>query len=86
VPFSPFGIATVSRQVEPQLPEFLYALSQSDGADPTRDYDTGRWSTDPDAAGVQVSWPDRPAGPWLLAAADRRPDRSAAGQYPGRFA
>ena len=27
VPFSTFGIATVSRQVEPQLPEFLYALS-----------------------------------------------------------
>ena len=37
VPFAPFGIATVSRQVEPQLPEFLYALSRSDGADPTRD-------------------------------------------------
>ena len=42
MPFSPFGIGTVSRQVEPQLPEFLYALSQSDGADPTRDSDTGR--------------------------------------------
>ncbi|MBI3917574.1 MAG: hypothetical protein HY322_11275 [Betaproteobacteria bacterium] len=41
VPFAPFGIATVSRQVEPQLPEFLYALSASDGADPTRDTDTG---------------------------------------------
>jgi hypothetical protein len=26
----------VSRQVEPQLPEFLYALSRSQGADPTR--------------------------------------------------
>ncbi|HEX6131212.1 MAG TPA: hypothetical protein VF044_05745 [Actinomycetota bacterium] len=42
VPFSPFGIATVSRQVMPQLPEFLYALSAGDGADPTRDTDTGR--------------------------------------------
>ena len=42
MPFSPFGISTVSRQVEPQLPEFLYALSASDGADPTRDTDTGR--------------------------------------------
>ena len=41
VPFAPFGIATVSRQVEPLLPEFLYALSRSHGADPTRDYDTG---------------------------------------------
>lgn len=41
VPFSPFGIATVSRQVNPQLPEFLYALSKSQGADPTRASDTG---------------------------------------------
>ncbi|GAB3043216.1 hypothetical protein GCM10027052_26710 [Parafrigoribacterium mesophilum] len=41
VPFSPFGIATVSRQVNPQLPEFLYALSKSQGADPTRATDTG---------------------------------------------
>ncbi len=41
VPFAPFGIATVSRQVEPQLPEFLYALSRSQGADPTRATDTG---------------------------------------------
>ena len=41
VPFAPFGIATVSRQVEPQLPEFLYALSFSQGADPTRHTDTG---------------------------------------------
>ncbi|MDA8435365.1 MAG: hypothetical protein M0Z98_05210, partial [Actinomycetales bacterium] len=29
VPFSPFGIGTVSRQVLPGLPEFLYALSKS---------------------------------------------------------
>jgi len=42
VPFAPFGIATVSRQVNPFLPEFLYALSASDGADATRDTDTGR--------------------------------------------
>ena len=42
VPFNAFGIGTVSRQVEPALPEFLYALSASDGADPTRDTDTGR--------------------------------------------
>ena len=47
VPFSPFGIATVSRQVEPQLPEFLYALSASQGADPTRDTDTGSNLTRP---------------------------------------
>ncbi len=39
VPFAPFGIATVSRQVPPWLYEFLYALSASHGADPTRDED-----------------------------------------------
>ena len=33
-PFAPFGMATVSRTVQPQLPEYLYALSVSDGADP----------------------------------------------------
>ena len=36
VPFAPFGIATVSRQVPPALFEFLYALSEAQGADPTR--------------------------------------------------
>jgi hypothetical protein len=41
VPFAPFGIATVSRQVPPQLFEFLYALAASQGADPTRASDTG---------------------------------------------
>ena len=34
-PFAPFGMATVSRTIQPQLPEFLYALSKSDGADQT---------------------------------------------------
>jgi Ca2+-binding RTX toxin-like protein len=47
VPFSPFGIATVSRQNNPALPEFLYALSASDGADATRDTDTGADVTRP---------------------------------------
>lgn len=41
VPFAPYGMATVSRTLQPQLPEFLYALSASDGADPTRATDTG---------------------------------------------
>ena len=35
VPFAPFGMATVSRTLQPQLPEFLYALSRSQGADGT---------------------------------------------------
>ncbi|MGU3646985.1 hypothetical protein ACLBXX_18660 [Microbacterium sp. C23T] len=41
VPFAPFGMATVSRQNNPALPEFLYALSRSQGADPTRWSDEG---------------------------------------------
>src|SRR2546425_2027617 len=41
VPFAPFGIATVSRQNDPWLPEFLYALSRSQGVDMTRIAETG---------------------------------------------
>ena len=40
VPFAPFGMATVSRTVQPQLPEFLYAISGSDGIDLTRAADS----------------------------------------------
>ncbi|MEX2044641.1 MAG: hypothetical protein WD941_04755, partial [Opitutus sp.] len=36
VPFSSFGAATVSRTLNLKLMEFLYDLSASDGADPTR--------------------------------------------------
>jgi Ca2+-binding RTX toxin-like protein len=36
VPYAPFGEASVSRTLQPFLPEFLYALSAGDGADPTR--------------------------------------------------
>jgi Ca2+-binding RTX toxin-like protein len=43
VPFAPFGIATVSRQVPPALFEFLYRLSAAQGADPTRAAD---WNLD----------------------------------------
>ena len=35
VPFAPFGRGTVSRALQPQISEFLYALSKSDGADQT---------------------------------------------------
>jgi Ca2+-binding RTX toxin-like protein len=41
VPFAPFGLGTVSRALQPQIGEFLYALSASDGADFTRAADTG---------------------------------------------
>src|SRR5207302_9030869 len=40
VPYAPFGMASVSRTLQPQLPEYLYALSPADGADPSRAYDT----------------------------------------------
>ncbi|MHC4966761.1 MAG: calcium-binding protein, partial [Planctomycetota bacterium] len=40
VPYAPFGMASVSRTMQPFLPEFLYALSAGDGADPTRATDT----------------------------------------------
>ncbi|HEU5192826.1 MAG TPA: hypothetical protein VFX14_24355 [Methylomirabilota bacterium] len=41
VPFAPFGEASVSRTLQPQLQEFLYALSKADGADQTQFRDTG---------------------------------------------
>jgi Ca2+-binding RTX toxin-like protein len=41
VPFAPYGMATISRTIQPQLPEYLYALSMSDGVDMTRTEDTG---------------------------------------------
>jgi Ca2+-binding RTX toxin-like protein len=43
VPFSPYGQGTVSRNISPNLPEFLYALSQADGADRTRPGDPVRF-------------------------------------------
>ncbi len=41
VPFAPFGAFTVSRALQPGLMRYLYDLSASDGADPTRAADTG---------------------------------------------
>jgi Ca2+-binding RTX toxin-like protein len=41
VPFAQSGMGTISRTLQPHLAEFLYALSLSDGADPTRAADTG---------------------------------------------
>src|SRR3712207_7811279 len=41
---SPFGIASVSRQVPPGLFEFLYALSRAQGADRTLVQETGAHS------------------------------------------
>lgn len=72
VPFAPFGIATVSRQVPPWLYEFLYALSASQGADPTRYSDTGKAAArngEPDGElGLIIQqdhglWQDQTGGP-----------------------
>ncbi|PLW82817.1 hypothetical protein CWI75_09650 [Kineobactrum sediminis] len=41
VPFSPFGLETISRDARPALVAYLYALSEADGADATRASDTG---------------------------------------------
>ena len=41
VPFAEFGPPTISRAVQPGLFDYLYELSASDGADPTRFGDTG---------------------------------------------
>jgi hypothetical protein len=41
VPFAPYGLGTVSRTLQPQLAEFLYGLSASDGVDLTRATDAG---------------------------------------------
>ncbi|MBL4908243.1 MAG: matrixin family metalloprotease, partial [Sneathiella sp.] len=35
VPFSPFGAFHISRNLQPHLQDYLYDLSESDGADPT---------------------------------------------------
>ncbi|MGA8051658.1 MAG: hypothetical protein WCA09_15880, partial [Burkholderiales bacterium] len=72
VPFAPFGLGTVSRTLQPQLAEFLYALSASDGADPTRAADNT--STDPARNGEPMgelgvvrqqdfAWQDQTGGP-----------------------
>jgi Ca2+-binding RTX toxin-like protein/phage tail sheath gpL-like len=41
VSYAPFGAFTISRCLQPGLMEYLYDLSASDGADPTRSADTG---------------------------------------------
>ena len=73
VPFAPFGLGTVSRTLQPQLAEFLYALSASDGADFTRAADIGG-SADPARNGEpygelgvvrqqDIAWQDQTGGP-----------------------
>jgi Ca2+-binding RTX toxin-like protein len=47
VPFGVFGAPTISRALPPSMFEFLYDLSASDGADPTRGTDEGTGADDP---------------------------------------
>ncbi|MBI4292469.1 MAG: LEPR-XLL domain-containing protein [Betaproteobacteria bacterium] len=71
VPYAPFGQASVSRTLMPHLHEFLYALSAGDGADPTRNADTGADAArngEPDAEmGLvlqkDVAWQDQTGAP-----------------------
>jgi Ca2+-binding RTX toxin-like protein len=74
VPFSPFGMATVSRTLQPHLAEFLYALSAADGADPTRAADKAAAGADPARNGEpwgelglvlqkDAAWGDQHGGP-----------------------
>jgi hypothetical protein len=74
VPFAPFGMATVSRTLQPHLMEFLYSLSAADGADPTRAADKASAGADPTRNGEpwgelglvlqkDAAWGDQHGGP-----------------------
>lgn len=69
VPFAPFGQAAVSRTLQPFLPEFLYALSEGDGSDPTRSSYVGDIRNGEPAAELGLvlqkdqSWQDQTGAP-----------------------
>ena len=74
VPFAPFGMATVSRTLQPHLMDFLYVLSAADGADPTRAADKASAGADPARNGEpwgelglvlqkDAAWNDQHGGP-----------------------
>ncbi len=70
VPFAPFGLGTVSRQLAPGLKEFLYALSKAQGADPTRTEDGGDPARNGEPNGEiglvtqqDTAWQDQTGGP-----------------------
>jgi Ca2+-binding RTX toxin-like protein len=74
--------------LQPQLPEFLYALSLGDGIDPTRADDAAIpacISTRCATASRRRARPGAAEG-LCLAGPDRRARRSAGGQHPGRQA
>ena len=67
VPYAPFGQASVSRSMQPQLREYLYALSEADGADPTRGEPAARNGEPAGELGVVVqqdfAWTDQTGAP-----------------------
>ena len=67
VPFAPFGLGTVSRQLAPALAEFLYALSKSHGADQTRAPNPTRNGEPDGELGLirqqDFAWQDQTGGP-----------------------
>ena len=81
VPFAPFGLFTISRSLQPELMEYLYDLSEADGADPTRFADTGvgeNRNGEPDGEiGLvnqsDLAWHRRRSHPQLQAARPARP-------------
>jgi hypothetical protein len=74
-------MGTVSRTLQPQLAEYLYALSAADGADPSRDEDTG-------AAAARNGEPEGELGlvkqqDFAWQAQTGAPDDPQAGNIPG---
>src|SRR2546430_3014818 len=63
-PYAPFGMASVSRTLQPQLPPFLEQLAQSGGADPTL---AAPYASDPTRFGEPYGelWLLRPTPPAL---------------------
>ncbi|MEH6825981.1 MAG: matrixin family metalloprotease, partial [Motiliproteus sp.] len=93
VPYAPFGAATVSRTLQPQLMEFMYDQSASDGADLTRasnriDPSTGMVVNDTGSDPLRNGEPEGELGLVLQKDADWKdqtgaPDDPQAGNIPG---
>jgi hypothetical protein len=83
VPFAPFGMATVSRTLQPQLADYLYDLSENDGADTTRTNDIGI-GADPERNGEPFGELGvvRQQDPWWKPQTGA-PDDPQAGNIPG---
>jgi hypothetical protein len=87
VPFAPFGMATVSRTLQPHLMDFLYALSAADGgrSDSRRRQGGRRRRSGAQRRAVGRTRP-RAATRRRVGRPARRAGRSAGRQHPGRAA